>query len=275
MLFVQQLPTQSHTYAVRTDIEPFSDIRVRQAAMLAIDQQEMLNDFYEGNASTFTWPLQASFTEVYTQPEDLPADIQELYEYHPDKARDLLTEAGYPSGFKTKMYVYPSADDRESSLIVAEYLSVVGIYVEVVVLETASYTSILYGGEYQHIISSWWGNNFPTDAGMWAEGGETTSPYNFSNVDWPEAALMFETWSKTLDSDERDRMLKEHSVEQMRQVYNIIVPIPVGTTFWWPWLKNYSGQMDLGVPDETGWGELPKYIWVDQDLKYDIADKRD
>ena len=275
MLHVKTLPTQSHTISVRTDIAPFSDIRVRQAAMLAINQPEMLNDFYEGNAFTFTWPLQASFTEVYTQPEDLPEDIKELYEYHPDRARELLTEAGYPNGFKTKFYVYPSADDRESCLVVNAYLQDVGIDCEVVVTETASFVSILYGGEYEHLISCWWGNNFPTDAGIWAEGGETTSPYNFSNVDWPDAALLFETWSKTLDPAERNRMLKEHSVEQMRRVYNIVVPIPVGNLFWWPWLKNFSGQTDLGVPDETGWGDMPKYIWIDQDLKFEITGKRD
>jgi len=275
MLHVATLPTQSHTISVRTDIPPFDDIRVRQAAMLAIDQPSMLNDFYEGNAYLFTWPLQESFTEVYTQPEDLPEDIQELYQYHPDKARELLTEAGYPNGFKTKLYVYPSADDRESCLVMNAYLQDVGIDAEFILTETASFVEILYGGEYEHMISCWWGNNFPTDAWIWAEGGEETSPYNFSNVVDIESNELAETWSRIADADERNRILKEHSVKEMRQCYNLIIPIPVNNLFWWPWLKNYSGQTDLGYPDETGWGEIPKYIWIDQDLKYEIAGTRD
>ena len=155
------------------------------------------------------------------------------------------------------------------------YLKDVGIDAEIVVLETASYTSILYSGEYEHMISCWWGNNFPTDAWIWAEGGEESSPYNFSNVVDVEANNLAETWSRISDADERNSILKEHSVGEMRQCYNIIIPIPVGNTFWWPWLKNYSGQTDLGYPDETGWGEMPKYLWVDQDLKYEITGKRD
>jgi len=274
MLNLSMLPTQSHTLSVRTDIEPFSDIRVRQAAMLAIDQQAMLNEFYEGNAKLWTWPLQEGWS-AWTAPEDLPEDILELYTYNPDRAKELLTEAGYPNGFKTTFYVYPSQDDQESCQVAAEYLKAVGIDCEINVPETASFVSILYGGEYEHMISCWWGNNFPTDAGVWAEGGETTSPYNFSNVDWPEAADMFERWSKTLDADERNRMLREHSVEEMRRAYNIIIPIPVSSTFWWPWLKGYSGEMDLGYPDETRWGDMPKYLWVDQDLKFEITGRQD
>ena len=96
MLFRRNPPTQSHTVSVRTDIPPFNDIRVRHATMLAIDQPAMLNDFYEGNAELFTLPIQRVFTSVYTPPDELPEDIRELYEYRPDKARELLTEAGYP-----------------------------------------------------------------------------------------------------------------------------------------------------------------------------------
>lgn len=275
MLNVQLLPTTSATIAVRTDIEPFSDIRVRHAAMLAMDQPSILNEFYEGNAKLWTWPLQEYFTEVWTPPGELPQDIKELYEYHPDRARELLEEAGYPNGFKTKYYIYPSADSQEIGQVAAEYLKAIGIEAEIVVPEAASFVSILYGGEVEHMIGLNWGNNFPTDAGMWAEGGETTSPYNFSQVDWPAAADLLETWSKTLDPAERNRMLKEHSIEEMRRAYNIILPVPVSSRFWWPWLKGYSGEMDLGYPDETGWGDIPKYLWIDQDLKFQMTGSRD
>jgi len=271
MLFTQTPPTQSHTISVRTDIPPFDDVRVRQAAMLAIDQPSMQNEFYEGNAYTYTWPIQAVFPAVYTPPEELPDNIRELYEYHPDKARALLAEAGYPDGFKTKFYIYPSADDRESCLIVSQYLKEVGIECENVIPETASYIQILYGGEYEHMISCWWGNNFPTDTLEWAEGGQPQSPYNFSNVKDVEAEELVDWYYATVDANERNQRLKEFSVRSMELVYNIIIPIPVNHTFWWPWLKNYSGQTDLGYPDETGWGEIPKYLWIDQDLKHDIT----
>ena len=275
MLWVATKPTQSHTISVRNDIEPFSDLRVRQAAMLAIDQPAMLNDFYEGNAFLYTWPIQDVFTAVYTPFEEWPEFIQEQYEYHPDKARELLTEAGYPNGFKTKFYVYPSADDRESCLVVAAYLKEVGIDAEVVLPETASFIEILYGREYEHMISCWWGNNFTMDALDWAEGGQVSSPYNFGNVVDDSAVDFSNAYRINPDLAGRDADLKEFNLYELGMTYNLVIPIPAGHFFWWPWLKNFSGQTDLGWPDETGWGEIPKYIWVDRDLKFEIAGTRD
>ena len=36
--------------------------------------------------------------------------------------------------------------------------------------------------------------------------------------------------------------------------------------FWWPWIKNYSGEIQLGegLRHQNNW---VKFIWIDQDLK--------
>jgi len=274
MLYKKSQLTTTHTVSVRTDIEPFSDVRVRQACMLAVDQQTMAEEFYKGMALIYTWPEQPAYTMGYTPPEELPEDILELYEYDPDRARELLAEAGYPNGFKTKLIVYPSIDDQESCLIFQEYLAAIGIDAEIEVPEAASYISLLYGGNYEGMISCWWGNNFPADVLNWAEGGEPGSPYNFSNVVDPKSVEVGQLLDRTLDENERDSMLKEENLRHMRLVYNIILPTPVGEGFWWPWLKGYHGQTDLGWPDESGWGEIPKYLWIDQDLKYEMTGRR-
>ena len=274
MLYKKSQLTTTHTISVRTDLEPFSDVRVRQACMLAVDQQTMAEEFYKGMALIYTWPEQPAYTMGYTPPEELPEDILELYEYDPDRARELLTEAGYPNGFKTKLIVYPTIDDQESSLIFQEYLAAIGIDAEMEVPEAASYISMLYGGNYEGMISCWWGNNFPADVLNWAEGGEPGSPYNFSNVVDPKSVEIGQLLDRTLDENERDSLLKEENLRHMRLVYNIILPTPVGEGFWWPWLKGYHGETDLGWPDETGWGEIPKYLWIDQDLKYEMTGRR-
>jgi peptide/nickel transport system substrate-binding protein len=267
MLHKQSQLTWTHTVSMRTDIEPFSDVRVRQACMLAVDHSKMAEEFYKGLALIYTWPEQPAYTMGYTPPEELPEDIRYLYEYHPDKAKELLAEAGYPNGFKTKMIVYPSQDDQESCLIFQEYLKAIGIDAEIEVPEAASYISMLYGKTYQHMISCWWGNNFPADGLNWAEGGEPGSPYNFSAVVDTESVAVSQLLRRTLDENERDQILKKENMRHMRLVYNVILPTPVGETFWWPWLKGYDGQTDLGWPDESGWGEIPKYLWIDQGLK--------
>ena len=273
MLHVKTQNTTTHTVSVRTDIEPFNDVRVRQACELAVDHENMAKEFYKGNALIGTWPEQPAYTMGYTPFDELPEDIRSLYSYNPDRAKELLAEAGYPNGFKTKLIVYPTVDDQESCLIFQEYLSAIGIDAEVEVPEAASYISMLYGRNYPGMISCWWGNNFPADCLNWAEGGEPGSPYNFSNVVDPKCVEVSTLLKRTLDEDERDAILKEENLRHMRLVYNIILPTPVGNLFWWPWLKGYDGETDLGWPDESGWGEIPKYLWIDQDLKYQIIGK--
>jgi ABC-type transport system substrate-binding protein len=275
MLHVKSQLTTTHTISMRTDMEPFSDVRVRQACMLAVDQEKMAEEFYKGLALIYTWPEQPAYTFGYTPPEELPEDILYLYEYDPDRARELLAEAGYPNGFETKLIVYPTIDDQESCLIFQEYLAAIGIEAEMEVPEAASYISMLYGRNYEGMISCWWGNNFPADVLNWAEGGEPGSPYNFSNVVDPKSVEISQLLRRTLDEDERDSLLKEENLRHAGLVYNIVLPTPVGEIFWWPWLKGYDGETDLGWPDESGWGEIPKYLWVDQDLKFEMVGERE
>ena len=275
MLYKQGQLTWTHLIHVRNDIPPFSDVRVRQAVMLGVDQQGMAKDFYKGNALIYTWPEQPAYKEGRTLPEELPADIRELYEYHPDKAKQLLAEAGYPKGFKTKLIVYPSTDDQESCLLFKEYMAKIGIDIEIEVPEATTYISILYGRNYRDMISCWWGNNFPGDALTWCEDGAPASPYNFSNVKDPEAVEVVRKMGRTLDENERyNKILKEANLRHMRAAYNIVLPTPVGYTFWWPWLKGYHGETDLGWPDESAWMEIPKYLWIDRDLKFKMTGAR-
>ena len=52
----------------------------------------------------------------------------------------------------------------------------------------------------------------------------------------------------------------------LSQAYYIPRPVAPTYTFWWPWLKNYSGEIQVGesLGHENNWF---KYIWIDQDLK--------
>jgi peptide/nickel transport system substrate-binding protein len=39
--------------------------------------------------------------------------------------------------------------------------------------------------------------------------------------------------------------------------------------FWWPWLKNYSGEGTVGYyPSDGGWTQ---YVWIDQELKAEMG----
>ena len=83
---------------VRQDLEPWSDQRVRHAAMLAIDHQGIVDDFYGGNAEiVHKFDLQGAMSPLfYGTLEDLPADIRELFGYNPKKRNSSWPKPAIP-----------------------------------------------------------------------------------------------------------------------------------------------------------------------------------
>lgn len=71
-------------------IEPFNNIKVREALAYAIDLDALCNGYYEG-AHT---PANSLI------PKGIPGydESNPVHEYNPEKAKELLAEAGYPDG---------------------------------------------------------------------------------------------------------------------------------------------------------------------------------
>jgi ABC-type transport system substrate-binding protein len=68
----------------------------------------------------------------------------EPYPYDPVKARQLLTEAGYPDGFETKIYSYVTADLPELHRLaeaVADYLGKIGVKAKITPMDRAALTT--------------------------------------------------------------------------------------------------------------------------------------
>jgi len=280
LLMRQVLPDASHVMFTRTDIEPFSDVKVRQALSLALDQPKITEEHYMGNAYILLWPVMPSFVTHYTPLEELPDNLRELYEYHPDKARALLAEAGYPDGFKTEVTVPSNAPRWIDVLSIAkEYFADIGVDMEINVMEPSTWGSVLYAKNFAGMTYLAWGNNGIDDAFGWAHGGWVSdegvpSVYNFGNVVDPIAQEAYETLVVTTDSDERERMRKEENLHEIEMCWEIPFPTPAAFSFWMPWIKGYAGEVGVG-PDPYENSGVFRYIWIDPDLKYEITGIRE
>lgn len=74
---------------------PIEDVRVRQALNYAVDRQAIIDALFNGYADLSTG---------YLTPGNLGYnDSLEPYPYDPEKAKELLAEAGYPDGFEIGM----------------------------------------------------------------------------------------------------------------------------------------------------------------------------
>lgn len=101
---------------------PLADLRVRQAMSLAIDRNAIVDRLFGGNATVAN-----QFAPSYRA----GAPVLPELEYNPEKAKELLAEAGYPDGFEID---FSSPSDRYANgarvaQAVTQYLSRIGIKV--------------------------------------------------------------------------------------------------------------------------------------------------
>lgn len=96
--------------------KPFSDKRVRQALMMALDRKTIVDGAWSG----FGTPIGSHYT-----PNDPGyVDLTGVFGYDPEKAKALLAEAGYPDGFtftiKTPQMAYAPRSAQVMQAMFAE-----------------------------------------------------------------------------------------------------------------------------------------------------------
>jgi peptide/nickel transport system substrate-binding protein len=248
---------------------PFNDVKVRQAMMLATDFESINKSLYGGIGQIVSWPWGKTpgYEKIHVGLEDAdcPKEMKDLYTYNPAKAKQLLTEAGFPNGFKTTAVMLQQYVDFYS-IIKDEWLKA-GIDLSFNVMESPARTSYLNKGD--------WGSNI-VDGGVASVSAWHTSP---TLTGMPSAnANTSRIFDPKIDQgliDVRNTIVKSGmsaGMDQMRellkyimvQAYAIPVPYVPVTTFWWPWLKNYTGELSVGYYDAPNWAT---YTWIDQDLK--------
>lgn len=248
--------------AMRMDQKPFDDIRVRRALNLAINRQEIVKAYYGGNAELLAWPMHPTYTGYFESLDTMPDSVKELFSFNPAKAKQLLAEAGYPNGFTFKVQTSSANTEGDLLQMVAAYLAKVGVKMEIQTLEYAAYFSAMMTRTNAPGYFMFLGNTNPTTALRKSfVKGQVWNPSQFSD---PEVdKMMAETYA---EADERVRQVKVRQMTRLvlEKAPVIFLPSAYVYTGWWPWVKNYGGELRAGSERP---GPIHARIWVDQELK--------
>lgn len=250
-------------FAMRIDQKPFDDIRVRRALNLAINKQEIIKTFYGGEAELFAYPQHPEYLGYYEPLAAMPDSVRELYVYNPEKAKKLLAEAGYPKGFGFKVQVCACSPNTMDLLpMIAAYLEQVGVKIEIRPMETGAFVSTISNKTHASGTIMDMGFTNPTTALR----KSFLSGQRWNLALWSDAELdkRIEAMYEERDLPRRQQMVKDMTRDILDTAAFIWLPTPYLYSAWWPWVKNYGGEL-------RGAGEraAPIYarIWIDQALK--------
>ncbi len=136
--------------ALNENVEPLNDVNVRKAIQMAIDRQTILDTVYSGGGFLVDG-IYARGLLGYTE------DNQGWLQYDPEGAKALLAEAGYPDGFTMEI----SSDNSASSSvllvlqIIQQNLAEVGITLDIVPYDEASWLDLRQSGEMPSFVATW------------------------------------------------------------------------------------------------------------------------
>lgn len=249
--------------AFRMDQKPFDDIRVRRALNLAVNQQEIIDTLYEGDGILNNYPFPPYFKEVYTPLAQMPESVRELFTYNPEKAKKLLAEAGYPNGFTFKAQVSSNSNMDIESLVVA-YLAKVGVTLELEPVPYSAMMGLMFSKRHGpgYFFANDHGNPFAAIARNFVSG----SPWNVYML---SNETIDATYQKTiadinLSQAEAFARMKAMAVLAMDQAPAVFLPGTHVYSAWWPWVKNYYGEIRSGAHRP---GPILARVWIDQALK--------
>jgi len=180
--------------------EPFTNKLVRQAIQYALDRETIVGQalFGVGEVKWTAWP------EYSVAWDD---KWKNYYPYDLEKAKALITEAGYPDGFETAITVLAGNPDMVAiaEILQADLLTI-GVKTQILVLDTGTYYDWHLSGNYPGIHISFGANSNKYPAAQFTgshyrvENNVLLKPDGF----WPEAYVEnVKLGEETLDPEEQ------------------------------------------------------------------------
>jgi peptide/nickel transport system substrate-binding protein len=139
--------------------EPWSDPLVREALAIGVDRQRIVDNFFPAGSEV----------SGYFTPCSIPlgCEGEPWYDFDPERARELLAEAGFPNGFDTSIYyrdvfrVYLPEPGRVAEEIQAQLAQNLNINAEVVVMESGEFIDASTNGQLEGLYLLGWGADYP------------------------------------------------------------------------------------------------------------------
>ena len=268
------VPMHSWSFAMDVRKPPFDDIRARTAMQLALDLETMNNTMMGGLGDPGPYGIAGPATlGFYTPFEEWPQEIKDNYAYDPERAKQLLAEAGYPDGFKTKMKLaihgfYSNLDHAQLS---KDYWAQIGVDVEIDVVEWPVMAAHIAAHTYEGMTVGDRGTEYNPLVYIRSKA-YSDAEWNAPGVQDPVYDAIVEAAENAGSREEMMELVKKADMYFIDQQWVIWgSPIPPGFVFYQPWMVGYNGETTLGGGNYVAY--LSR-VWLDSDLREEMTGTR-
>ncbi len=196
--------------------KPFDDVRVRQALCYAIDRQAIIDIAFDGYGVPLGTSMFPSFAKYYVD------SLTDYYSYDPEKARSLLSEAGYPDGFKMTISVPSNYTPHvNAATVIAEQLRDVGIHATLNLLDWSTWLSEVYSKRnFQTTVTGVTSDNMTARKLLERFGTTTGNNFtNYSNSEYDAVLALALSESDDVAQTELYKKLEINLAENAANVY--------------------------------------------------------
>jgi peptide/nickel transport system substrate-binding protein len=228
----------------RVDRAPYNILKVREALQMAINLQDISHNYYFDTTPPIPDSLTSDYMTGWGYPySQWPQDLKDQFAYNVTEAKELLTEAGYPTGFHTDIIVDTTFDMSLLEIIQNDFAAI-GVIMDIKTMPYAAWTAYVSTGHNQDALSAYYAGNL----------GRTTEPLTqlakFLSTTSTNPILLkdpaydaFYTQAQaatTLDGVKAAVLGANQYV--LQQHYDISLLQLMTFSLVQPWLKGYNGQ---------------------------------
>ena len=196
------------TIGLNNQLPPFDDVRVRQAFNYALDKELLINTFSGGDALVATGSLPPGMPGYTVNPE-------RGYPFDPEKARQLLAEAGYTDMSDFPVLTYSTSGYGQVGAFVTAVTTMwqenLGVTIHPKIMDPFLYYEELYDGNVGHIYSTSWCADYPDPQNFLDILYHSDSTQNIGNYRNPEVDALLE--AARVERDINTRMAQYADIE--------------------------------------------------------------
>lgn len=209
--------------AMNMDKPPLDNRQVRLAINHAINKGAIIEHLYQGTGIPAKNPIPPTLWSYDDTIED--------YGYNPEKAKQLLAEAGYPDGFETTLWALPVPrpyipDGRALAEVLQSDLRRIGITAKIVTFDWGTYLEKTKHGEHDMALLGWFADFGDPDNFLYYLLSKTAAKKPAGNIAFYRSDEMQEVLDKARTTTNREERVSLY--QHAQQLFHQDVPwVPI------------------------------------------------